>query len=327
MPALVNFTARVGAPLAPLFRDEETLIAQGRMSAQALSLQSYDVLLSPYPLSGAVGLGLGLMPWLVSGATLVQHQPFEYGNYVRQLKEQEATIIAAPSPVLAALQDDGVFADPACRLRAAARVWSMPELAGSSEKVDCGKLPVFDVYPLGDLVSLVRNESSLANGKMQFGDGEFIETRSGASNELLLRGPAIPHGLEDGPLAAREGGYVATGLTATDESGALKIACDPELLHHGGFTIAASELDTLYRSFPYYLDAACFALLDPIMGDRIFAAVVPEPDEPVSLEALHAYLHGLDVAPYKFPDQIVVVRDIPRDANDRVLRDQILAQI
>jgi non-ribosomal peptide synthetase component E (peptide arylation enzyme) len=68
-------------------------------------------------------------------------------------------------------------------------------------------------------------------------------------------------------------------------------------------------------------------LLDPIMGDRIFAAVVPEADEPVSLEALHAYLHGLDVAPYKFPDQIVVVRDIPRDGNDRVLRDQILSRI
>ncbi len=32
-PSLVSFTARVGAPLAPLFRDEDTLIAQGRMTA------------------------------------------------------------------------------------------------------------------------------------------------------------------------------------------------------------------------------------------------------------------------------------------------------
>ena len=328
-PALVSFTARVGAPLAPLLRNEDTLIAQGRMSALALGLQSYDVLLSPYPLSGAVGLGLGLMPWLVTGATLVQHQPFEYGNYVRQLKEQEATILAAPSPVLAALQDDGVFTDSACHVRAAARVWSMPELAGSNENLDCGKLPLFNVYPLGDLVSVVRNGSQrLTRGKLQAGDDDelFVETRTDASNELSLRGPAIPHGA-DGPLAKREGGFVGTGVRATDDAGVLKISCDSELLHHGGFTIAAAELDTLYRSFPYYLDAACFALLDPIMGDRIFAAVVPEADEPVSLEALHAYLHGLDVAPYKFPDQIVVVRDIPRDGNDRVLRDQILSRI
>jgi mycobactin salicyl-AMP ligase len=328
-PSLVTFTARVGTPLAPLFREEDTLIAQGRMSAQALSLQSYDVLLNPYPLSGAVGLGLGLMPWLVSGATLVQHQPFDYGNFVRQIKEQEATMLAAPSPVLAELHDDGVFADPACYLRAAARVWSMPELAGSNQDLNCGKLPVFDVCPVGDLVSIVRKSSPLTLGKMQLGDdgGLFVETRVDASNELSLRGPSIPHGAPDGPLAKRDSGFVGTGLRATDDTGALKISCDPELLHHGGFIIAAAELDTLYRSFPYFIDAACFTLFDPIMGDRIFAAVVPEPDEPVSLEALHAYLYGLDVAPYKFPDQIVVVRDIPRDASDRVLRDQILARI
>ncbi len=221
-PSLVTFTARVGAPLAPLFRDEEMLIAQGRMTAQALSLQSYDVMLNPYPLSGAVGLGLGLMPWLVSGATLVQHQPFEYGNFVRQLKEQEATIIAAPSPVLATLHDDGVFTDPACHLRTVARVWSMPELAGPAQHLDCGNLPLFDVYPLGDLVSVVRNNSqSLTHGKMQAGDDDelFVETRIDASNELSLRGPAIPHGAPDGPLAKRDGGYVGTGLRATDDAG------------------------------------------------------------------------------------------------------------
>jgi len=329
-PSLVTFTARVGAPLAPLFRDEDTLIAQGRITALALSLQAYDVILNPYPLSGAVGLGFGLMPWLVSGATLVQHQPFEYGSYIRQLKEQEATIIAVPSPVVATLQDDGVLVDPACHLRAACRVWSMPELAAPTQDLGRVNLPLFDIYPLGDLVSLVRNRAQpLVSGKMQVGDDDelFVETRIDDANELVLRGPAIPRIAPDNSLMTREDGYVGTGLRATDDAGELKITCDPELLHHGGFTIAAAELDTLYRSFPYYLDAACFALLDPIMGDRIFAAVVPEPDEPVSLDALHAYLQGLDVAPYKFPDQIVVVRDIPRDASDRVLRDQILAQI
>jgi len=329
-PSLVTFTARVGAPLVPVFRDEETLVAQGQMTAQALSLQSYDVMLNPYPLSGAVGLGFGLMPWLVSGATFVQHQPFEYGNYVRQLKEQEATIIAVPSPVLAALHDDGVFADPACQLRGACRVWSMPELARPASDFGPVNLPLFDVYPLGDLVSVARNNSHpLTHGKMRAGNDDelSIETKIDGSNELVLRGPAIPNGLQEGPLARHDGGFVGTGLRATHDGELLNIKCDPELLHHGGFTVAAAELDTLYRSFPYYLDAACFALFDPIIGDRIFAAVVPEPDEPVSLEALHAFLHGLDVAPYKFPDQIVVVRDIPCDEDDRVLRDQILARI
>ena len=102
---------------------------------------------------------------------------------------------------------------------------------------------------------------------------------------------------------------------------------DPELLHHGGFSIAASELDALYESFPGFLDAASFMLPDPIVGDRIFAAVMPEPDQPVSLAALHDFLREKGVAPYKFPDRLVVVKTIPRNAQGAVLRGQILREV
>jgi non-ribosomal peptide synthetase component E (peptide arylation enzyme) len=109
--------------------------------------------------------------------------------------------------------------------------------------------------------------------------------------ELLLRGPVVSHGPAGGPLAADREGFVATGLYAAPEGadgGSLRLVKrDVELLHHGGFAIAASELDQLYQSFPGFLDAACFVLPDPIVGDRIFAAIVPRPNEPISLEALH----------------------------------------
>jgi mycobactin salicyl-AMP ligase len=95
----------------------------------------------------------------------------------------------------------------------------------------------------------------------------------------------------------------------------------------GGFTIAAHELDELYQSFPFYLDAACFVLPDPIVGDRIFGAVVPKPSEAISLEALHRFLTVRAIAPYKFPDKLVVVKEIPRDAGGRVLREEILTQV
>jgi mycobactin salicyl-AMP ligase len=98
----------------------------------------------------------------------------------------------------------------------------------------------------------------------------------------------------------------------------LKPRRDPELLHHGGLAIAAAELDHLYQSFPGFLDAACFVLPDAIVGDRIFAAMVPAPGQPVSLEALQAFLRDQGVAPYKSPDRLVVVRAIPRDADGAV---------
>ena len=91
--------------------------------------------------------------------------------------------------------------------------------------------------------------------------------------------------------------------------------------------IAASELDGLYQAFPGFLDAACFVLPDPIVGDRIFAAVAPSPNAPVSLEALHRFLMERGVAPYKFPDKLLVVKDIPRDTKGRIIREAILKQV
>ena len=163
----------------------------------------------------------------------------------------------------------------------------------------------------------------------------FVETKLGTrrdgagDSELLLRGPVVPRGPAGGPIAVDREGFVATGLYAAPEGDGrrLRLKRDVELLHHGGFTVAASELDQLYQSFTGFLDAACFVLPDPIVGDRIFAAVMPRPNEPISLEALHKFLKEREVASYKFPDKLLVVRQIPRDAGGRVLREQILKQV
>jgi hypothetical protein len=46
-----------------------------------------------------------------------------------------------------------------------------------------------------------------------------------------------------------------------------------------------------------------------------------------SREALHRFLTVRAIAPYKFPDKLVVVKEIPRDAGGRVLREEILTQV
>jgi non-ribosomal peptide synthetase component E (peptide arylation enzyme) len=147
----------------------------------------------------------------------------------------------------------------------------------------------------------------------------------------LLLGPVVPRGARKGPLEPDSDAFVATGQRADIKQDgvaqSLHLVADPELLHHGGFAVAASELDGLYQAFPGFLDAACFALPDPLLGDRIFAAVSPKPGEAVSLDALIAFLEDRRVAPYKFPDKLLTVRQIPRDSTGRILRDEILQQV
>jgi mycobactin salicyl-AMP ligase len=182
------------------------------------------------------------------------------------------------------------------------------------------------------------NPASLPLGKVHLeedgDDAVFVETklraRRDGDSELMLRGPVVPHGTPGGPLGFDQDGFVGTGLCGTVDSThgmRLRLKGDPELLHHGGVSIAACEFDELYRSFPGFLDAACFVLPDPIIGDRVFAAIMPRPGEAISLEALHLYLKTREVAPYKFPDKLLVVKQIPRDAEGRLLREQILKQV
>jgi mycobactin salicyl-AMP ligase len=154
-PALITFTARSRVPLLPVIRSEEELLAQGAMTVLALALDRKDVILNAYPLTGPAGLALGLMPWLISGSTLVQHHPFDYAALVEQLLASGATVTALPSPVLAELAKDGVLLKPACRLRRLGTVWPSPDLAEPPPPSD-GAVPLlFDLYPLGDLAGVV----------------------------------------------------------------------------------------------------------------------------------------------------------------------------
>jgi len=342
--ALITFTARAGFPLLPVLHSEEELLAQGAMTVLALSLDRKDVILNPYPLTGPAGLSLGLMPWLISGATLAQHHPFDYGVFVDQLLGAGATVTALPASVLTELDQDAVLRRPTCCLRRLGAVWPSPEQDTPPPLFDGAAPLLFDLYPLGDLVGLVlKREARNRREAVRLGparldaegsDTVFVETKlkshrdAEGFGELLLRGPVVPRSLA-GPLAADADGFVTSGLWAKLGTIGLDLHLkrDPELRRHGGIAIALSELDDLYRSCPAFLDAACFVLPDPAIGDRVFAAVLPHPGEAVTLEALHGFLLERGVAPYKLPDKLLVVKHIPRDSDGRVLREEILRQL
>src|SRR5262249_20878928 len=154
------------------------------MTVLALSLTTADVILNPYPLSGVTGLGLGFMPWLISGGMLVQHQPFDYDVFARQILDEKPTFTALPASIIGELSKDGAFQRTDCNLKRIARVWSVPELAGSRESLGEIGIPLFDAYPLGDLACAVRTKTRLKPGSLPRGkldDGEtggttFIET-------------------------------------------------------------------------------------------------------------------------------------------------------
>lgn len=170
-----------------------------------------------------------------------------------------------------------------------------------------------------------------------FKNGEATSLLSG---EICLRSPMMfdqyypPK--EDGPalkLNHSADGYVQTGLRGVyiggerDEAKSCEIDVigrSQDVIFHGGLSISARELDALYAGCEQLSDAAAFSFEDPVMGERIMAAVVPQPGVTITLDDFIDYLNMKKVASYKLPDRIVAVNSIPRNDKGHVLRDHVL---
>jgi len=344
-PALFTFTARAGHPLLPIPMSAETLLAQGAMSVLALGLNADDRILNAFPFSGAVGLALGLMPWLVCGGVLIQHHAFDGDSFAQQVSRSEATVTALPAPVLSEFSKR-LTVRQAMSLKRIGRVLQASRASAPTPHFGGFSPTLFDVHPLGDLACVLltymdgADASLLPRGQLTLAppgkEGVvFIETEigksaNGESAELLLRGPAVAKGRGPGPITADGRGFVGTGIACLPEPAPeplLRLKADPELIHHGGFLIAAGELDKLYAAFPACQDAACFSVPDPVLGEKICAALVAKSGQAVRRSSLNWFLKTRQTASYKLPDEVIEVQHIPRRSDGRVMRDRLAAQL
>lgn len=340
----------------PVPRTHRELLALGRLAATELGLDGEDVVLTTYPMTSITSLAGQMIAALHAGATLLLHQPFGYDAFVTQLRDFGVTFTAFPGSVLAALQERGDLDQGRTNLTKVARIWPWPHQPTQPPPDNDTALPVFDVHNIGELALVIERASAPAGlplGKLKpSGDdgesaGYYLETRVRGSmsdgprrtlsGTLLLRGPTVPAGpfgcagAIAGDVLRPDGqGFLNSGLHCTvDEESCERFVCTRQasLIYHGGVAIGAEELDAAYASFPDVLDAAVLPIDDRLMGERIIAAVVPSPNKTPSLNNLRMFLSGKGLANYKCPEQIVVVRSIPRDTQGKVLRSEILNQV
>ena len=223
-------------------------------------------------------------------------------------------------------------------------------------------IPVIDVRGFGEMTYQSRRRVAgerpgvIDHGELHYptnrsGGAVLLQTRvkggissNGSSGslltgELLFKSPMMfdtfyPPGGDkpDEPIPVTDmQGYVGSGLKCgLSGTGAAKIDIlrrDSHVIFHGGLSISAVELDKLYSEFDGIADAAAFTFDDPVMGERIMVAVVPNPGATVSFNEFVDYLNARKVAAYKLPDRLVTVKMIPRDENGGVLRGKMLEHV
>ena len=81
------------------------------------------------------------------------------------------------------------------------------------------------------------------------------------------------------------------------------------------------QIETLIDGHPRVREAAVIGMPDKRLGEIVCAVVVlRDPNVPVTLEELVAYLREQKIAAYKLPERLVIIDALPRNPVGKVLK-------
>lgn len=146
-----------------------------------------------------------------------------------------------------------------------------------------------------------------------------MEIRIAADGEVRLRGEAVCRGYLDPAQSAAAfdaDGFFRTGdLGHLTGSGHLVLTGRAkDVIIRKGENISAKEIEDLLHGHPAVGDVAVIGLPDAERGERVCAVLEQPPSaEPLTLEAVVAYLRAEGLSVHKLPEQVEVVDALPRN--------------
>ncbi|MGB3285801.1 MULTISPECIES: (2,3-dihydroxybenzoyl)adenylate synthase [Mycobacteriaceae] len=167
-------------------------------------------------------------------------------------------------------------------------------------------------------------------------DDNGEDVAPGEEGELLVRGPYTLNGYYRADQANARSfspdGFFRTGdqvrifadgpLAGNVEvTGRIK-----DVIHRGGETVSASDIEEHILTHPAVSAAAAIALPDEFLGEKICAAVIFK-SEQISLAELNRHLDERGVSAHSRPDMLVAMPSLPITAVGKVDKKQIVAQV
>jgi acyl-CoA synthetase (AMP-forming)/AMP-acid ligase II len=151
----------------------------------------------------------------------------------------------------------------------------------------------------------------------------------GTRGEIVWRSPAKSFGYLNQPAldeqAWRDGYFFSGDLGVLDEDGYLSIVGRvKEMILRGGHNIFPAEIESLLVEHPAIDSAAVVGVPDDRLGERACAVITLAAgySEP-GLAELQRYLDERNLAKYKFPELLVLVDELPRNAGAKLDRRRI----
>lgn len=343
----------------PRSHNEWLIVGQSVMEAG--QMKPGTQMLIPFPFVNMAGVSTSLVAWLMCGGGLHQHHPFDLEVFIEQLQVQPIDYSVAAPAVLNQLlkQPDKLASADLSRLKRLGSgggplsEWLMEEMFnqfgievvnyfGSNEGASMSSSPAdmpdrtqrarfFPRVGVPGYAWSLSNSRKISTRLVDLDTGKDI-TRSGLVGELRFRGPTIFSGYYRAPeLTARafdEQGYYRTGdlfEIAGDRQQFYRFAGrHKDIVIRGGMNISSEEVENLLLGHPKVRESAVIGCPDPVLGEKVCAVVVPQPGQNLTLEELVHHLRHVDeVAAFKWPEKLIVIDELPRNAVGKILKREL----
>ncbi len=156
--------------------------------------------------------------------------------------------------------------------------------------------------------------------------------REAPEGEVVYCGPATNGGYyRDSQATVKAWGSL--GLTGWFKSGDLGrfdergnlvlVGRKKEVIIRGGQNIYPSEIEGLLLTHPKIKSSALISMPDPIMGEKACAYVALNPGERLSFEEVLTFLKGKKIAPYKLPERLEILDELPLRGPQKVAKGEL----
>jgi fatty-acyl-CoA synthase len=155
-----------------------------------------------------------------------------------------------------------------------------------------------------------------------------VDGEPGSVGELLIRGPVVVAGYWNRPDATAEtfgaDGWLHTGdVGRVDADGYVQVLDRiKDMIIRGGENIYSLEVESALARHPAIAEVTVVGVPDELFGERVRAVAVLRPGTALSLEELRSWA-GAELADYKLPAELVIVAELPRNANGKIRKKEL----
>ncbi|MEU8421511.1 long-chain fatty acid--CoA ligase [Micromonospora sp. NPDC048835] len=297
---------------------------------------STDVALMISPLFHVASLGMGALPVILKGATMVIEKGFEPGRALAQIERHGVTMLSGVPTTYQLMADHPAWA--------ATDLSTLTKLTCGGSAVPARILNAYEARGLSfsqgyGMTEAAPGATALPPAMTRVKQGSvglphfFTDVRitdptgavlpTGAVGQIEVNGPNVfpgYHGLAQATAEAftADGWFRSGDLGHLDADGYLYISGRlKDMIISGGENIYPLEIEQLLTEIDGVTSAAVIGVPDERWGEVPWAIVTVRQGVSVDTDTVRAFLDGR-IARYKLPKNVVIVDELPRTASGKV---------